>query len=92
MDHKQSARRRAESRGRRAEWLAIALLSLKGYRILAHRLKTPLGEIDIIARRGRLTAFIEVKQRETVEGGLAAILPQQHARLLRAAQWWLARH
>lgn len=56
-------RRRAERGGRRAETIAAWWLRLKGWAILARRVRTPLGEIDIIARRGRTVAFVEVKAR-----------------------------
>lgn len=53
-----------EAKGRRGETLAAWYLRLKGWRILARRVKTPRGEIDLIARRGDTVAFIEVKWRE----------------------------
>jgi putative endonuclease len=53
-----------EARGRRGEALAAWFLRLKGWRILARRVKTPRGEIDLVARRGRMIAFVEVKWRE----------------------------
>lgn len=59
-------RRRAERGGRRAEALAALWLRLKGWRIVAQRVRTPVGEVDLIARRGRTVAFIEVKGRATV--------------------------
>ncbi len=58
-----ASRRRAETRGRRAEAIAVWLLRLKGYVILARRERTPLGEIDVIARRGRMLVAVEVKAR-----------------------------
>jgi hypothetical protein len=58
-------RRSAYRRGHFAEFAAAALLCLKGYRLLARRYRTPLGEIDLIAKRGRLVAFVEVKARPT---------------------------
>ena len=57
-------RKAAEQRGRRAEAWAAFYLRLLGWRILARRLKTPRGEIDLIARRGRTIAFVEVKWRK----------------------------
>lgn len=45
--------------------VAVWYLRLKGWRILAHRVKTPRGEVDLVARRGRMVAFIEVKWRKT---------------------------
>lgn len=57
------SRARAEDRGRRAETLAAWYLRLKGWRILDRRVKTPRGEVDLVARRGRSLAFVEVKWR-----------------------------
>lgn len=78
--------------GLRAETLATVLLRLKGYRILARRYPAPVGEIDIIARRGRLLAFVEVKARPSMELALEAIRPFQRARIQRGAEAFLARH
>ncbi len=62
----------AERRGRRSETLAAWYLRLKGWRILARRVKTPRGEVDLVARRGRTVAFVEVKwRRSAAELGLA---------------------
>ena len=60
-DPLKTRRRKAERRGHVSEWIAAAYLFLKGYRILARRYRTKLGEIDIIARKGDLAVFIEVK-------------------------------
>jgi putative endonuclease len=59
------SRAQAERRGRRSETLAAWYLRLKGWRILARRVKTPRGEVDLVARRGRALAFVEVKWRRT---------------------------
>jgi putative endonuclease len=56
-------RRRAERGGRRAETIAAWWLRLKGWAILGRRVRTPVGEVDLIARRGRVVAFVEVKAR-----------------------------
>ena len=65
-------RRERERKGRRAETLAAWWLRLKGWRILARRVRTPLGEVDLVARRGRTVAFVEVKARASDdEAGLA---------------------
>lgn len=59
-------RKIAEEKGRRAENIAVWWLRLKGYRILAQRVRNARGEIDIIARRFGVTAFIEVKSRSNI--------------------------
>jgi putative endonuclease len=80
-----SARReRAERRGRRGEALAAWYLRLKGWRIVASRVKTPRGEIDLIARRGRTVAFVEVKWRAT-EAELALAIDERRLRRVAAA-------
>lgn len=85
-----SDRLRAEHRGRRAETLCALLLRLKGYRVIARRLKTPMGEIDIIARRGDTLAVIEVKSREEWAPAMEAVTARQRGRLVRAARAFLA--
>lgn len=83
--------RRARYRlGLRAEWMAAVALRLRGYRILARRVKTPLGEIDLVALRGRRIAFVEVKRRATYPECEAAISPELCTRVRRAADLWLA--
>lgn len=83
-------RRRAWRRGRRAEGLAILALGLAGYRILARNLKSQLGEIDIVARRGRIVAFIEVKTRADWGSAAEALAGRQRRRIARAAGAFLA--
>lgn len=85
------ARQRAERRGRQGEWLAAFWLVVTGWRVLARRVKTPAGEIDLIARRGRTLAFIEVKARNDETMAREAFHPRQQARLMRAAALWRAR-
>ena len=85
-------RRFAEGAGRRGEALAALFLGLKGYRVLARRLKTPVGEIDLIVRRGRVTVFVEVKQRSFSRQEGDALAAVNRRRILRAAQYWLIRH
>lgn len=85
-------RRRAERRGHAAEAFAALLLRLKGYGILARRFRTPVGEIDIVARRGRTIAFVEVKARGTTGAGLEAVTGTGRSRIAAAAQAYLARY
>ena len=85
-------RRRRLGRGRWGELAAVALLSAKGYRILARRHVTPYGEVDIIAARWDRVAFVEVKRRLTMADAEAALTPAQAARIARAADHWLAHH
>jgi putative endonuclease len=77
--------------GWRAETLAAWWLRLKGYRILARRHATPVGEIDLIARRGRTLAFVEVKARPDGRTARHAIAPRQRRRIARAAEAYLKR-
>ncbi|SDG29846.1 putative endonuclease [Limimonas halophila] len=78
-------------KGWRAETLAAWWLRLKGYRILARRHATPVGEIDLIARRGRCLAFVEVKARPDSATARHAIAPRQRRRIARAAEAYLQR-
>ncbi len=84
-------RRRAYRRGHRAEWYAAFSLLLRGYRITARRFKTPVGEIDIIARKRNLILFVEVKARADERTALESVSPRARDRIKRAARWWLAR-
>lgn len=85
-------RRRAEARGRRGERIAALYLQLKGYRILARRYRTPVGEIDLIARKGSTLAFVEVKTRPTLKGGIEAVTDRQRRRSTRAVLTFLMQH
>ncbi|HEY5597871.1 MAG TPA: YraN family protein [Kiloniellales bacterium] len=85
-------RRLAYGRGRRAELMAAWWLRLKGYRILARGFRVPVGEIDLIARRGRTLALVEVKARPDLATAHAAIGPRQRRRVARAAASFLQRN
>lgn len=91
-DRNRDRRRRAYRLGHRAEILAALLLVLKGYRIVARRFRTPVGEIDLIVRRGRRFAFVEVKARDSLAAAADAVSRQQRSRVLRAAEYWLAQN
>ena len=78
--------------GLSAESRAAAFLIAKGYRILFRRFKTPVGEIDIVARRRGVLVFVEVKAREKLEDAAEAIGKRQQSRIIAAAEFWLAGH
>jgi putative endonuclease len=80
------ARRAAEWRGHRAEGVAAILLRLKGDRILERRCRSRAGEIDIVARRSRHIASVEVKERASAGDAAWAVTPRQQARNVRAAK------
>lgn len=84
-------RRRAEGWGRRAETIAAWYLRLKGYRILAQRVRTRAGEIDIVARHGDTLVFVEVKARATLDSAMIALHPAARRRI-EAASRVLAPH
>jgi putative endonuclease len=86
------SRARREAWGRLAETLAALSLRLRGYRVVARRFRTPLGEIDLIVRRGRLLAFVEVKARIDRDQALTALGPRQRERTERSAELFLALH
>ncbi len=77
---------KAREDGRASEFVAAFWLMATGWRILAFRLKTPQGEIDLLARRGRVLAVIEVKRRATIEAALEAVGHRQRQRLRAAAE------
>lgn len=86
------ARIRAFRTGLSAEARAGALLMAKGFRILARRVRTPVGEIDLIARRGGLLVFVEVKARAQLDDAAFSLTPRQMQRIVAAAEFWLAAH
>ncbi len=90
--HRQSAKRRAEGRGRAAEHLAAWSCRLSGFRVLARRYRTPLGEIDLVLRRRSLLVFAEVKARPSFDQAAEALRPAQQARLAGAAEIYLRDH
>jgi putative endonuclease len=76
--------------GLSAESRAAAYLVAKGFRILSRRWKSPLGEIDIVARRRGLLIFVEVKARATLDEAAEAVTQRQQRRVAQAAEVWLA--
>ncbi len=86
-----ASRRRAERRGRRSEWIAIALLTAKLYRVLGRRVRTQAGEIDLVALSpSGLVCFIEVKARSDALVAAQSLSGRQKARIARSAMLWLA--
>ncbi len=85
-------RRAAFSRGLAAEERACAVLQGLGFTIIGRRVRTPLGEIDLIARTATLLLFVEVKARSSLTGAAHAILPRQRRRIAAAAEAYLAGH
>ncbi|OZA91417.1 MAG: hypothetical protein B7X57_10310 [Erythrobacter sp. 34-65-8] len=79
-------RQRAEKQGRAGEGRAALWLQVKGWRILDRRRKTPLGEIDLVAKRGNVVAFVEVKWRATAAELDLAIDERRLARVAAAAE------
>lgn len=85
-------RKAAEASGRRGERLAGWWLRLKGWRILDRRVRTAAGEVDLVARRGALVAFVEVKTRKTAEELDFAIDERRLARVAAAAEILMPRY
>jgi putative endonuclease len=75
-----------------AEQRAADSLTANGYRILARRFKTPDGEIDLVAGRRELVAFVDVKARARIVDAAYAVTPRQRQRIIAAAETWLMRH
>ena len=78
--------------GQRAEWLAILWLSGKGYRLLERRFGGKGGEIDLVMKRGRTIAFVEVKARGRLEDALIAVTAEKQRLVERRVRRWLARN
>ena len=89
---RETSGRKAQSRGMMAETAACLALERDGWSVLARRLRTAAGEIDVVAERCGLLAFVEVKARPTLTGAAAALGPRQQARLLAAGEIVLAEH
>lgn len=78
--------------GLSAESRAAAFLIAKGFRIAARRFRSPVGEIDIVARRRGLLIFVEVKARAKLDDAAESVTPRQQRRIVAAAEAWLADH
>ena len=86
-----SERRFAEGAGRRGEFWAELFLRAQLYRVLARRVTTPVGELDLIVSRGGVTVFVEVKARSFSRQEYEALVAVNRRRIERAAQMWLMR-
>jgi putative endonuclease len=86
------ARVTAFRQGLSAENRAALLLMAKGFRITARRFKTPVGELDIVARRRHTLLFVEVKARARLDDAAEAVTVRQQKRIVAAARFWLASH
>ncbi|RJF89785.1 YraN family protein [Oleomonas cavernae] len=86
------ARRQAQRAGRLAEFFAATSLRLRGWRIVARDWRCKQGEIDLVARRGGVVAFIEVKRRDGWTAAADAVSLRQRQRIGRAAAFFLAQH
>lgn len=75
-----------------AEWAAMIFMMLKGYHPVARRAKTPLGEIDLIMRRGDILAVIEVKARRDFGAALEAVDRRNQKRVEQALRYFRARY
>ncbi|WP_424362016.1 YraN family protein [Methylocystis parvus] len=91
-DSDDNARRAARAYGLQAETIATLWLRARLYTILDRNYRIKDGEIDIVARRGRTIAFVEVKARGDLEDAFIAITPQKQRRITRAANRWVATH
>lgn len=80
------------SLGRSGEDAATLYLTTQGYRIIARNLRTPVGEIDIVARKNKNLIFVEVKTRRSLAFGSPqeAVGPRKQRQIIRAAQWVLS--
>ncbi|MFC7473835.1 YraN family protein [Dankookia sp. GCM10030260] len=83
---------RADVTGRAAEDAAADALVAGGWLVLGRRIRTPAGELDLVAERMGLLAFVEVKARPSLTEAAFALAPRQRARLVAAAECWLAEH
>src|SRR5271163_2476257 len=85
-------RRAAETLGRNAEDDVAMLWRAKGFSVLAKRLRTGAGEIDLVVADGEILVFVEVKARRSMAEAAYAVSPRQQTRLLEAASMALAAH
>ncbi len=90
-DQHLARKRDALARGRRGEWIAALFLLAKGYRIAERNFRCKVGEIDIIARKGDLIVFVEVKARPGIGEAIDAVSSRARRRIADAASLWVGR-
>ncbi len=79
-------------KGRRAEWFCAIVLFFKGYRLLKNRFKTPVGEIDLVVKKGKNLVFVEVKARNSYREGVEAVTLKSQKRIRRAGEYFLMKN
>jgi putative endonuclease len=84
-------KKRAYLKGHRGEKIAAIYLRFKGYKVLETRFKTPVGEIDLLVRKGKTLVAVEVKSRDSLENAAFSITPHQQRRIERALVYYLTR-
>lgn len=89
MPSTSNLKKRAYRKGKRGEWISALYLRLKGYEILERRFKTPVGEIDLLARKGKTLIAIEVKTRDTFEQAALSITAFQKKRIEKALLFYM---
>ncbi len=92
MTAQKGKRKKAYKHGLWAESFAALYLMLKGYRILVRRYKTPVGEIDLIAKRGKTLLMVEVKARAGLDEALEAVDTKTQKRIEKAARIFLSKY
>ncbi len=85
-------RRKNEREGRKAEARVAAYIRLRGYKILAERFKTPYGEVDLIAQKGKTLAFVEVKQRASQRAIDESMNWRSEQRIIDSAEIWIEKN
>jgi len=84
-----NSKQKANMKGHISEWIAAYFLRLKGFQILEHRYKTPVGEIDILMKKGNSLIAVEVKNRKSIEEAAYSVTPFQKRRIERALLYYL---
>ncbi|MEJ8475028.1 YraN family protein [Roseibium algae] len=92
LNQGRNKRQQAHKLGLSGEFRAALALQLTGWRILKRRYKTKVGEIDLIAKRGKTVIFVEVKARRSREAAMDAVTPASQRRIVKAAKIFITEH